>query len=198
MSFVFIFRWSLDGTGKDGEPFKRVNLIRSELADLTPRAEPYEKWDTRVLNLCVRIQPSGRQTFYLVYRNKWYRIGPANAFGAIDEAHVVDIIDARKEAQRLTGLVLDGQMNSSGQRGGNTFGELNQRYLKYAEKKNRSWHQTERLIKKHVLPKWADRKAKDITFSDVQALFDDIPTKPLANHVLAAVSVVFNLRRSGE
>jgi integrase len=169
---------------------KRLNLIRDELAKLTPGAKPYERWDSKVRNLCVRVQPSGRQTFYFVYRNKWHRIGPANAHGGIDPTRVKDVAEARRETQRIIGLVLDGQMVAA-ERGGDTFGELHPRYLRYAEKKNKSWRQAERLIKNHVLPKWADRDANSISDLDVHDLFDAIPTKPLANQVLAAVSAVF-------
>ena len=179
--FVSILSYSLDGHNM----IERLNLTEAELRKLVPRAAPYQKWDEKVRNLCVRVQPSGRRTFYFVYsvggKTKWHRFGPADA---------VDIVAARRETQRLIGLVLDGQIVSA-ERGDETFGELHRRYLKYAEKKNKSWRQAERLIINHVLPKWANREAKMISRRDVQVLFDGIATPVLANQVLAAVSAVF-------
>ena len=90
--FVSILSYSLDGHNM----IECLNLTEAELRKLVPRAAPYQKWDEKVRNLCVRVQPSGRRTFYFVYsvggKTKWHRFGPADA---------VDIVAARFVPPRM-------------------------------------------------------------------------------------------------
>ena len=42
------------------------------------------------------------------------------------------------------------------ERGGSTFAELAQAYVeRYATKKNKSWSQANKLVRKNLIPKWA-------------------------------------------
>jgi hypothetical protein len=39
----------------------------------------------------------------------------------------------------------------------------------YAKKHNKSWRQADKLVRKHLLPKWAKLKAADITRADAKS-----------------------------
>jgi len=74
-----------------------------------------------------------------------------------------------------------------------TFAELAQKYLEqYAKKRNKSWKQSDALIRRHVLPHWGKLEANSITRADVKTLMRGMEQAPIAaNQMLAAVSAVF-------
>src|SRR5882672_381327 len=134
----------------------RKNLTDGNVSDLEQRAKKYEVWDDgprSVPGLCVRVEVSGRKTFYFVYsisgRVRWFRVGPA-AMGA-DKARV--------EAKKLIGDVARGgdpQAEKRAKRGGLTFEQLHKRYVEeWAKRHNKSWKQTERLVRNNLYKTWA-------------------------------------------
>lgn len=78
----------------------------------------------------------------------------------------------------------------------NTFSSVAKNFIElYAKKRNRTWKQTESILKKYVQPQWGDRPISDITRQDVTRLLDQIETRSgfyMANRVLAAVRKLFN------
>lgn len=65
---------------------------------------------------------------------------------------------------------------------------------RYAKQKNRSWAETDRLLKRHVVSRWGDRAADAITRRDVLDLLDDLVERgnPIAaNRVLATIRKMF-------
>ncbi len=59
---------------------------------------------------------------------------------------------AERRAERLTG----------------TFADLASQYVElHAKKHNKSWQQAERLVARHLLPRWGKLKASAITRADV-------------------------------
>jgi integrase len=80
------------------------------------------------------------------------------------------------------------------ERSAGTFRELVDRYFEYAKhkKKNRSWQQPYRLIKRCVMPKLAQLSVRAITRADIQMVIDRIESPSVANQTLAAVSVIFS------
>src|SRR5258705_13415760 len=104
---------------------ERRNLTDANVAELEVRAKKYEERDAKLPGLCVRVEVSGKKTFYFVYsisdRVRWFRIGPA-AMGATE---------ARTEAKKLIGDVARGgdpQAEKRAKRGGLTFEQLQKRY----------------------------------------------------------------------
>ncbi len=171
---------------------QRINFTDTNVSELSVlAAAKYEVRDTKLPGLCVRVEASGRKTFYFVYsvrgRARWYRIGPA-AMGAAE---------ARKVARELIGDVARGrdpQAERTAERGGATFEQLHKRYLEeHAKKRNKSWKQAEALIKRHVIPRWGNLSAKEISRSQVKQLVGklSVETPILANSVLHAISAVF-------
>jgi integrase len=174
---------------------QRKKLTDAGIRDLEPRpGAKYEEWD-EFPGLCVRVESSGRKTFYLVYsikrRSRWYKIGLA----AMGDVTVMAVKDARVRARELSGDVArtrDPQAEHMAKRGGDTFAELYERYLdEHAKRHNKSWQRTHDLVVKHVLPKWAKLSASEIARADVRRLLGAVGAPQVANRVMHAVSAVF-------
>ena len=120
---------------------------------LKPQAErAYAVWDTRQPGLAVVVQPSGHRAFKFVYsfrsRPRWYHIGNA----------AIPVADARRLAAGVMLKAIEGRdpaAEKKAERQGSTFAELAEAYVeRYAKKKNKSWPQADKLVRKHLLPRW--------------------------------------------
>src|SRR5262249_2240220 len=138
--------------------FKR-KLSPLTVTKLRPQAKTYTIWDELQRGLCLRIQPTGHRSFALVYRHRgrprWYTIGPADA---------ISLSDARKVAAEKMADVLVRGKDPCGERAAGrqsiTFGTLADRYItEHAKVRNKSWKQTDFLLRKYVLPLWNDLAA---------------------------------------
>jgi hypothetical protein len=162
-----------------------------------PEPKAYLVWDSKQPNLALRIQPTGRKTWYCIYsrsgRSRWLSLGNAAAVG---------LADARTMAGEAILKVAKGgdpAADKRAERGIGSFGELQARYLEeHAKKRNRSWAQADALIRKHVMPCWGKLPAKSISRADAKALMSKIDGPIAANQVLAAVSAVFTWAASEE
>ena len=66
------------------------------------------------------------------------------------------------------------------------------RYVEqYAKKKNKSWKQADKLVRRYLLPKWGKLQATAVARADVKAMIASITAPILANQVLAAASAIF-------
>jgi len=54
---------------------------------------------------------------------------------------------------------------------------LAERYRDHAKKKNKSWRQADRLVAKHLLPRWGKLKVTDLKRSDVKAMMARIDAR---------------------
>jgi integrase len=84
----------------------------------------------------------------------------------------------------------DPQAERKAERTTGTFGELAERYLVYAQKKNKSWRQADALVKRHLLPRWANLQT--VTRADVKAVMARCNSPTTANQVLASASAIFS------
>jgi integrase len=157
-----------------------------------PRDSAYQVWDTRQHNLCLRVQPGGSKSWVVVYsrfgRSRWLTIGNAAAIG---------LSDARIEAGKVMLAVAQGQdpaAERKAQRGAGTFADLAQKYVEqHAKKHNKSWKQSETLVRRYVLPRFGKLAASAITRGDIKAMMARMAESPVvANSVKAAVSAIFN------
>src|SRR5215467_15578486 len=169
----------------------KQKLTSLTLTKLRPTAKPYLVWDSYQHGLALQIQPSGYRSFKLIYRfhnrPRWYHIGAADA---------IALADARKLAAELMLEVIRGKDPAAerrAERGAGTFAEMASRYVEeYAKKRNKSWQQTDALIRRNVLPRWGKLEANSITRADVKTLMRGMEQAPIAaNQALAAVSAVF-------
>jgi len=157
---------------------------------LKPQASTFLVWDTHQRGLAIRIQPTGSKSWKCIYpfhgRPRWYHIGAVDA---------IDLADARRLASRVMFAVAEGKdpaAERKAERGKGTFEELATHYLEeYAKKKNRSWPQADKLVRRHLLPRWGKLRAADISRSDVKAMMARIDASIVANQTLAAASAIF-------
>ena len=157
---------------------------------LKPEAErAYAVWDTRQPGLAVVVQPSGHRAFKFVYsfrsRPRWYHIGNA----------AIPVADARRLAAGVMLKVIEGRdpaAEKKAERQGSTFAELAEAYVeRYAKKKNKSWPQADKLVRKHLLPRWRKLPVANITRTDVKTMMTRIAAPIVANQTLAAASAIF-------
>ena len=171
-------------------PNKR-KLTTLLLQRLRPQPRAFMVWDAQQRGLALRVWPSGRRSWYLVYRRhgrpRWYHIGAADAVG---------LADARKLAAETMLDVIRGRdpaAEKRAARGAGTFAELAERYREeYARKKNKSWRQADYLVRRYLLPAWGKLSAESIKRSDVRAVIGRIAGPSLANQVRAAASAIFS------
>jgi integrase len=157
---------------------------------LKPQSRAYLVWDSLQRGLALQVQPTGYRAYKCIYnfrnRTRWYHIGAADAIG---------LADARRMAAELMLRVLKGEdpaADKKAARGSGTFAALHERYLEYAMKRNRSWKQADKLIKRNAMPRWGTLSADTITRADVKAMMRDLEDAPTtANQTLAACSAVF-------
>ncbi len=174
-----------DGTAPR-QPNRR-NLTELFVRKIRPDAAPFNVWDEKERGLVLRVHPTGRRAFKLVYsrgRPRWYHIGD------------VGLSDARRMAARIKLAVAEGKDPAAerrAERGAGTFADLAERYFQeHARKVNKSWqHTRDKLVRPHLLPRWGKLDAKSITRSDVRALMARIEAPVLANMVKAAASAIF-------
>jgi integrase len=171
---------------------QRKSLTDANVIALEVRSQKYEVWDAgprAVPGFCVRVEGSGRKTFYFRYSMRglfWFRIGPV-AMGAAE---------ARTEAKKLLGDVARGinpHRERMTRRVGLTFEQLQKRHVEeHAKKHNKSWKQGDYLIRAYAMRKLGRLKASEITRADVRQLFGSITSPTAANQVKAALSSVFS------
>jgi integrase len=170
-------------------PPNKIKLNQLTLKRLKPKAAPYLVWDTLQHGLALQVQPSGNANWKVIYsrhsRKRWFHIGRADAIG---------LADARRLAGKIMVRVADGedpQADRKAERTSGTFEELAARYAAYAEGKNKSWRQADKLVRKHLLPRWAKLKTADIKRADVKAMLTGIEAPIVGNQTLAAASAIF-------
>jgi integrase len=175
-----------DGTAPR-QPNKR-NLTELFVRKVSTDTTPINVWDSKERGLVLRVHPTGRRSFKVVYsrqgRPRWYHIGD------------VGLADARRMAARIKLAVAEGKdpaAERKAERSAGTFADLADRYLEqYAKRNNKSWeHTRKKLVEPYLLPRWGNIDAKSITRADVRALLARIEAPVLANNVRAAASAIF-------
>ncbi len=178
---------------RDGTPTaapRKRKLSDIFLKKLKPEDRPFIVWDTKQSGLAVAVQPSGHRSWKVIYslrgRPRWYSIGDVAAIG---------LADARKLASRVMFKVAEGKdpaAERKAERSKGTFEELATRYVEeYAKRKNRSWQQPDKLVRRHLIPKWGKLQAASIARSDAKAMMARIAAPVVANQTLAAASAIF-------
>jgi integrase len=172
-------------------PARKCKLTELGVRKLQPEPAPYLVWDLHVRGLALRVWPTGRMSWYVVYsfagRPRWLYLGDASHIG---------LADARRLAATAMLAVATGKdpaAERKAERGAGTFAELAMSYVeRYSKKHNKSWQQGDRLITRYVLPRWGKLQATAIGRADVKALRDRIAAPILANQILHAISAVFS------
>lgn len=170
----------------------RTKLTEISVKNLKPGPSTYLVWDTLQANFAVAVAPTGNKAFKVIYkfggRRRDYHLGAVAAIG---------LSNARTMARRIMYQVAEGtdpQAVKRAARTAGTFGELVDLYAAYKKKqteKNKAWQQSDRLVRKHLLPKWSKLSAAAISRSDVKATVGNITAPIVANQTLAAASAIF-------
>ena len=152
-------------------------------------------WDAKLSGFGLRISPSGTKAFQVIYR-----IGPRSRRHTLGRYPTITLSDARKLAQaalRDVGLGIDpATVKLDLRRDPHSFENYVETFIEtYARQKNKSWRETDRLLKREFVAVWGKRDIRQITKADVLAVLDRIMKRnaPIAaNRSLAAIKKLFN------
>jgi hypothetical protein len=157
-------------------------------------ASPAEKrtlyWDTVQQGLALAVEPTGHKSYKLIYsmrgRPRWFTIGSVTGIGLKEARQIA------REKMAEVGRGIDVQAARAASRKQATFEELAHRYVEeYARRRNKSWRQADKLVRRYLIPRWRNLKCRDISRNDVRSVFNALTENGapvLANQVLAAGS----------
>jgi integrase len=170
---------------------RKRQLTELFVKKVKPEGDAFLVWDTKQHGLALQVQPTGSRAWKCIYsrhgRPRWLHLGNANAIGLSDARLLA------AEAMLAVAKGKDPAAEKRAERGAGTFAELHERYLEHAKRKNKSWQQGDRLVRRYALPRWAKLQSSTITRADVKAMLARIEDAPiLQNQVLAAASAVFS------
>jgi len=168
---------------------RRFNLTQRMVDRIRAEPLPFTVWDKRACGLCLRVYPSGRRVWYVVYRSRgrpeWFHLG---------DAALIPLADARRKRAHVAVMVLDGRDPVAERRAARvgTFAEVHERYVReHASRHNKSWKQADALVRRFLLPRWGRLSPSAITRADVRAMVSSIAAPITANATLAAASAIF-------
>ncbi|MGA7310497.1 MAG: integrase family protein [Pseudolabrys sp.] len=175
---------------KNRTPANKRKLNQDMVRRVRACARTFLIWDTYQRGLVLQVRPSGHKAWKAIYahrgRPRWYHLGNAGA---------IKVTDARKLASRIMFNVAEGKdpaAERKAHRSKGTFEELSERYVaEYAKRKNKSWQQPDKLVRKHLLSRWGKLNAAAITRADVKAAAAAIASPSVRNQTLAAASAIF-------
>lgn len=158
-------------------------------------------WDTEVKGFGLRAHPNGRKVYVVEYRpGDGGRSAPKRRYTIGRHGSPWTASTAREEAQRILGRVRDGhdpvaERNESRSKEGKTVAQLVAAFIeKYAQEKQRSWAETERVLEKDVIPAFGTKDISDVTRQDIVQMLDRVAKRGpiMANRTLAYVRKFFN------
>lgn len=179
---------------RDGSPARPANrklLTDAFVRNAIPEDRVYVVWDTKVKGLALAVHQT-RRTWKCVYRRngrpEWLHLGNANS---------IPLREARRLAARaLVEVAAGGDPVGDRRRAreADTFADLHSDYVQLcARRRNRSWHQTAELMRRHVLPRLGKKRAADVTRGDVKLVLAKLADQPaFHNKTLASISAVFS------
>ena len=152
-------------------------------------------WDARLTGFGLRISPSGTKAFQVIYR-----IGSRSRRHTLGRYPTLSLSDARKLAHAALRDVGHGTDPAATKldlrRDPHSFETFVATFIEtYARQKNKSWRETDRLLKREFVAIWGKRDIRQITKADVLAVLDRIMKRdaPIAaNRSLAAIKKLFN------
>jgi integrase len=174
----------------DGTPAREPRKVKITAGYLKKGLEPGLHWDAIQRGLALKVQPSGRRAWKLIYsihnRVRWLHLGDTKS---------MDLAKARKQANKKRGEIDDGkdpQAEKIAQRHSETFQDLAARYVtEHAEKENRSWRQAAKLVERHLLEPFGRTPASLVSRKDVEKALGKITSEAMHNQTLAACSAIF-------
>lgn len=171
------------------------NLTDTTIRNLKPKPQQYEVWDHKLPAFGVRVSPLGTVSYVVLYRvdGRLRRY----TFGRYAS---LKLADARKRVRDILSDVSKGKdpaaekalRRSSPTAFDQYIGEFIERF---AKPRNKSWRETERILKREFGSRWRGRELSSIQRSDVIRVVDGIVdqgTPIAANHAFAAIRKLMN------
>lgn len=159
----------------------RGKITKTSVDALAPtdKGEEQTLWDTELKGFGVRVRPGGVKTYVLHYRAGTGRGAELRKFTIGRHGSPWTPEKARREADRLLGLVKTGHdpaADKIADRASMTVSELCDLYLKEgcATKKPATLATDRGRILRHIKPLLGKKKAKDVTRADVERFLQDV------------------------
>ncbi len=169
----------------------------SKVKNLRPGKERLIVWEEGQTCLGLRVSPSGKKSFIYMYRHQGRpRMMTLGQYPVLTLANAR--VDLAKAKARLAEGIDPGTLHLQGKaehRGAPTISNLADEYIEKRSKKKKAWREEKRILDKDVIPKWRNRKAKDIKRRDVILLLDKIVERGspiMANRTLGVIQRMFN------
>lgn len=196
-----------------------LKLTKTAVEALSPGAKDIYCWDTQLSRFGLRMTPSGSRIYLVQYRSRAVAGEPPKTrritIGHHGKPWTVD--QARSEAKRLLAQVdlagdpfADREADRLARRAAidaaeaealrladrqrDTFKAVAERFIDLRAKRNRSWQETERLLRHGPVAQWGERHIGDIRRADVADLIDGIARRSpaIARATFAAVRPLFS------
>jgi integrase len=172
-------------------PANKRKLTQIYVERIRPQPKSFCAWDSEQKGLCLQVRPNGYRAYKVVYpfqgRTRWFHLAAVNE---------ISLGQARKLAQEVMYRKAQGhdpQGDKRAQRKSLNFRDLVETYFRqYAEKANRSWPQSRKLVDRYLLPRWGRLVPSSITRAHVKAVMRELTAPVLANQTLAAASAIFS------
>ena len=157
-----------------------------------PRATKYEVRDDVVSGLALTIQPTGVQTYFLARMVRGRR-----RYATVGSADTMTIPEARREARRLIANYIEPAKTDNGPRTpGHPMTAFVEEFLdRQAHRwKPRTQETNSRIVRKDILPAFADFTVDAITVEQVRDWFAAMSDRPgLANRAMPVLSMMMRL-----
>ena len=175
----------------------KIHFNQKTLEALKPPTDQpqVDFWDMSFSYFGIRVSKSGRKTWTVMYahkgRLKRVTLGQYGAAG-------LSLAEARKKAKEVHHEAANGIDPASVKkqdRMADSYADLVDRYIEWAQKGKSSWEEDKRILHRDVLPEWRNLKAKDITRKDVIRIVDAIVKRGAgvhANRTFSLIRRVFN------
>jgi integrase len=169
----------------------------AKIKNLKPEKKRRIVWEDGATCLGLRITPSGKKSFIYMYRHD-----SRSRMMTLGQYPILTLADARVDLAKAKALLVKGtdpgerQLRAKAEhRGAPTIEGLVAEYIKKRSEKKKAWQEEKRILEKDVVPKWRNRKAKDIKRRDIIVLLDKIVERGapiMANRTLGVLSRMFN------
>jgi integrase len=169
------------------------------IANLKPRAAPFEVPDPGARGLRVVVYPTGRKSFIVRYRNAAGRtrkltLTPGVTLAAARKLAADALLEVAQDKDPAT--TKQAERSGARSRAGDTVERLAADFIeRHAKAKTRenSWRATAGIFRNIVLPAWGKRTVHEIRRRDVIALLEEVASdRPImANRTKAALSRFF-------
>lgn len=150
----------------------------------------YELWDVMLPGFGIRVYPSGRKTWMVMFRDR-----QKQTRYSIGRYPTLNLGEARSEARKILRDVQLGNFRHK-DRQGISVDELIEQFIeKYARPKNKGWADVQSLLQRELGARHGRLEARQVRREDVIDIIDDIMARncPIAaNRFLAAAKRMFD------